>query len=57
MRITRIFENGNLIIYKRVRGHETWVPLYFESINGYESGKEFRSKAQVVSHLKKLGQI
>ncbi len=42
MRLTRIAIRGNLIVYRRQRGHETWLPLY---VVGHKDGRmleEFR---------------
>ena len=44
MILTRVFEVGCMIVFRRARGHETWLPLY---VVGHTDGRkleEFRRK-------------
>ena len=56
--ILRVFENKNLIIYKRIGRDSSGIPLYFQNNKNEKrdgcSGEEFRSISQVKKHIKNL---
>lgn len=57
MKITRVFTEGNRVIYRRDRNGENSVKLYAEAVDGQMTGNEWKTKSQIVSYLKKLGII
>ncbi len=53
MRITRFIDLGARVIYRRHRCGER-VPLYFETVGGCATGREFATAPQVRAYVRTL---
>ena len=57
--ITREYHDNDITIYRRTGNplERGFMNKYFEAKNNQSTGKEFKTRSQVVSYLKKLGKI